>query len=281
MLNTCFAIPEIANIMLSNFFLLETFIKRTFDKRFFVSLQCRKPKTKNKMQSNNTTTTNQAAASYVAYYRVSTKKQGLGLEAQQANVQAFISQQGAALVAEFSEKESGKRSDRPKLDEALQLCKQTGAVLLVAKLDRLSRNVSFIFSLRDSGVKFQALDLPEFNTLSLGIFASMAQHERELISSRTKAALQALKQKGVKLGAPAATWNDSQRVASVEARRAAAAANEANRTAWGVVRSIRKNVPSITLAALAQTLNENGLLTAKGGSWRGNQVKRLIELFDK
>lgn len=129
---------------------------------------------------------------FVTYYRVSTQRQGrsgLGLEAQKAAAEQFLRQRGAIEVASFKEVESGKVNARPQLAAALLRCKQSHATLLVAKLDRLSRNAAFLLSLRDSGVRFQALDIPEANTLTLGVMAVLAQHERELISQRTRAAL--------------------------------------------------------------------------------------------
>ena len=123
---------------------------------------------------------------YVAYYRVSTKAQGdsgLGLEGQRSAVFNFVK---GTIVAEFTEVESGKNNQRAQLSAAIDRAKKENAVLVIAKLDRLSRNASFIFTLRDSGVNFQCVDMPDANTLTIGIFATLAQHERELISSRTK-----------------------------------------------------------------------------------------------
>ena len=140
---------------------------------------------------------------FVAYYRVSTAKQGrsgLGLEAQRASVQAYL--RDGRIVAEYVEVESGKRDDRPKLAQAIAHAQREGATLIIAKLDRLARSVAFIFALRDSGAKFIACDMPEANTLTIGLLAAMAQHERELISERTKAALAAKKARGFVLGSP-------------------------------------------------------------------------------
>src|SRR6056297_1708444 len=131
---------------------------------------------------------------FIAYYRVSTKQQGasgLGLEAQKTAVKNFIHSRGASEIPPpFTEIESGKNDDRQELRKAISRCKETGATLLIAKLDRLSRNASFIFTLRDelqqAGVDFIACDMPEANTLTIGIMATMAQHEREIISKRTK-----------------------------------------------------------------------------------------------
>ncbi|PLK42075.1 recombinase family protein [Emticicia sp. TH156] len=141
---------------------------------------------------------------YIAYYRVSTKKQGasgLGLEAQKFTASNFL-KEGDRIVKEFIEIESGKSNQRVQLDEAIKYARNNKLTLLVAKLDRLSRNVSFIFTLRDSGVDFVCADIPDANTLTIGIFATIAQHEREIISRRTKDALKAKKAKGYKLGSP-------------------------------------------------------------------------------
>lgn len=212
---------------------------------------------------------------FILYTRVSTQKQGLGIEAQKASAEEYVKANGGQIIAEYSEKESGKNDNRPQLSEALRACKKEGAALLIAKLDRLSRKVSFIFALRDSGVKFLALDLPEFNTLTLAIFAAMAQQERELTSQRTAAALKALKAKGVRLGAPNPTFTPEQRAASLESRRAAARENEANRRAFALI----AHVSGYNLSGLAGLLNESGFKTAKGGQWSATQVKRLMALF--
>jgi DNA invertase Pin-like site-specific DNA recombinase len=147
---------------------------------------------------------------YVAYYRVSTAKQGhsgLGLEAQRTAVSTFVG--NATILREYVEVESGKVNERPHLVAAIDYAKGKGATLVIAKLDRLSRNAGFIFALKDSGVDFQCADMPEANTLTIGIFATLAQHERELISSRTRAALQAKKKQGLTWSDIAATLNKS------------------------------------------------------------------------
>lgn len=139
--------------------------------------------------------------SFVAYYRVSTDRQGrsgLGLEAQQKAVRDYLS--GGDIVAEFIEVETGKRNDRPELERALAACRRHKAKLVIAKLDRLSRNLAFIATLMDAGAEFIAVDNPHANKLTLHILAAVAQHEREMIGERTKAALQAAKRRGVKLG---------------------------------------------------------------------------------
>src|SRR6266478_4839160 len=144
------------------------------------------------------------ASKFVSYLRVSTARQGksgLGLEAQREAVKQFVtSRAGRSIAPEFIEVESGKRNDRPELEKAIKRCRLTGATLVVAKLDRLSRNAAFLMTLRDSDVEFIAADLPEANTMTVGVMAVVAQHEREAISVRTKAALRAAKARGTKLG---------------------------------------------------------------------------------
>jgi DNA invertase Pin-like site-specific DNA recombinase len=140
---------------------------------------------------------------FVAYYRVSTDRQGqsgLGLDAQRAAVAGFVG--ARELIAEFTEVESGKRADRPQLAAALELCRRQRAMLVIAKLDRLARNVAFIANLMESGVEFTAVDMPYANRLTLHILAAVAEHEREMISARTKAALAAARARGVRLGRP-------------------------------------------------------------------------------
>jgi DNA invertase Pin-like site-specific DNA recombinase len=140
---------------------------------------------------------------FVAYLRVSTDRQGksgLGLDAQRTAVHQFVAQRGGEIIApEYREIESGKVNNRPELEKAMKRCRLTGATLLVAKLDRLSRNAAFLMTLKDSGVPFVAADMPDANTLTIGVMASLAQHEREMISKRTKAALEAARARGTKL----------------------------------------------------------------------------------
>src|SRR3954470_682484 len=139
----------------------------------------------------------------VAYYRVSTDKQGrsgLGLDAQREAVRAFLDGKGWPPVAEFVEVESGKRKDRPKLTEAMAACRLYGATLVIAKLDRLARNVAFVSALMESGVEFVAADFPQANRLTIHILAAVAEHEAEMVSKRTKDALAAAKARGQRLG---------------------------------------------------------------------------------
>ena len=142
---------------------------------------------------------------FISYLRVSTEKQarsGLGLEAQRAAVSTYLNGGKHVLLDEYVEVESGKRDDRPKLHKALKHCKVTGATLIIAKLDRLSRNARFLLELQESRVPFICADMPEANEMTIQILAVMAQHERKMISQRTKAALAAAKARGVKLGNP-------------------------------------------------------------------------------
>ena len=212
---------------------------------------------------------------YVTYYRVSTHRQGrsgLGLEAQRAAVEAFMNANGPrAEVASFTEVESGKHDDRPQLALAIRRCRKTKATLLVAKIDRLSRNASFLMRLRDEGVKFIAADLPDLNTLTLGIFASMAQYEREQISARTKAALAAARARGVELGNRSLGTPEGAR----RARKAAAARTLA------FDRGMRRHLDDArragckTLRAIAGYLIEQGVPTRRGGEWTAMSVLRL------
>ena len=165
---------------------------------------------------------------FIAYERVSTARQGasgLGLEAQRHSIDAFAASRNAEVLARFTEVESGRNPDRPELTKALHLSKITGATLVIAKLDRLSRNAAFLLTLRDSGVRFLAVDLPEANDLTVGIMALVAQAEREAISRRTKEALAVAKARGVRLGNPNGAEALKRAGKGAVALRAAVAAN--------------------------------------------------------
>lgn len=212
--------------------------------------------------------------SAIAYYRVSTAKQGasgLGLEAQQHSVAEFIGT--GKLLAEYTEVESGKNNVRPELQRAIDHAKRTSSTLVIAKLDRLSRNVAFIFTLRDSGVDFACADMPDANTLTIGIFAALAQHERELISQRTKAALAAKKARGHTLGTLA---NLTQEGRLLGAKRTSenARQNEANRRAKAMIEHLKKQ--NLTMRAIANYLNANGFRTVRGKEFFPATVRHLL-----
>src|SRR5215468_8449621 len=196
---------------------------------------------------------------FVAYFRVSTERQGksgLGLEAQRQAVLAYLNGGRWALVGEFTEIESGKRNDRPQLAAALAACKKLKAKLVIAKLDRLGRNVAFIATLMESGVEFVAVDNPHANKLTVHILAAVAQHEREMIAQRTKDALQAAKARGVVLGNP--------RLADVRDRAVANLKADADRFAKNVAPIIRE-IQSTGVAShrgIARSLNARGVATA-------------------
>ena len=243
-----------------------------------------------------------AEGKFVSYLRVSTAKQGasgLGIEAQRAAVAAFLNGGRWSLVRELVEMESGKRVDRPKLAEALALCRLHGAVLLVAKLDRLSRNAAFLFNLRDAGVRFIAADMPEANEMTVGIMAVVAEGERKAISKRTMEALAAAKVRlanlteeeradrvargrAVKLGA--VRWDhlqagggDRGRVAGIATRRAKASSRAADLAP--IIAELR-GAGVVTLAALASALNEKSIPAARGGAWSPVQVSRALIRVD-
>lgn len=215
---------------------------------------------------------------FVAYYRVSTTRQGksgLGLDAQRASVESWLNG-GATLVASFTEIESGKRNDRPELDKAFATCRVHRATLVVAKLDRLSRNAAFLLKLRDAGVNFVAVDMPDANTVCIGVMAMVAQQEREAISQRTRAALAAAKRRGVVLGTPA---NLTHR-----ARRAGTRASAATRTARAIERAqdLKATLDDlrrrgfVSLRQLADGLNARDIPAARGGLWTAAQVRRVV-----
>ncbi|AUD07160.1 resolvase [Spirosoma pollinicola] len=215
---------------------------------------------------------------YIAYYRVSTKSQGesgLGLEAQRTAVAGYVngSDRRAVIVAEFTEVELGKKDKRVELIAAIDRAMKEGAVLVIAKLDRLSRNASFIFTLHDSGVNFQCVDMPDANTLTIGIFATLAQHERELISQRTKAALSAKKAQGAILGKPENLTAEAQKK-GVAGNVRRAAENENNRRASSMIALMRQ--AGRNYVQIAAELNRAGFRTARGAQFQATQVKRLI-----
>lgn len=214
----------------------------------------------------------------MAYLRVSTDRQGrsgLGLEAQREAVRRHVeARQGTIIAPEYIEVESGKRNDRPELTKALKQCRLTGATLIVAKLDRLSRNAAFLMTLRDSGADFVAADLPDANTMTVGIMALVAQHEREAISARTKAALAAAKKRGVKLGG----LTSGSKVGNYQASGVVAAVARADAKAAELRETLDElSREGLSLNAIANRLNERGVLTSRGvsGGWTAKAVQRM------
>ncbi len=214
-------------------------------------------------------------AAFVAYLPVSTVRQGesgLGLEAQRAAVETFVGLHGGAIVTSYVEVETGKRWDRPELAKALCAARKAKATLLIAKLDRLARNVAFIANLMDAGVEFLACDQPFASRLTLHILAAVAEDEARRISKRTKAAPQAAKARGRKLGSPIA----AKTVAKARAARSAYAA-KANATTLAVVREVQKS-GVISLIGIARTLEARLVRTPAGRTqWQAVQVSRLLE----
>jgi DNA invertase Pin-like site-specific DNA recombinase len=212
----------------------------------------------------------------VSYLRVSTRQQGvsgLGLEAQRAAIEAYAAQRNGKVIETFTEVESGKLNSRPELLKALHLAKVTGATLVIAKLDRLSRNAAFLLTLRDSGVRFIAADMPDANDLTVGIMALVAQQEREAISRRTTEALAAAKARGVRLGNP----NGAAAIKRADKGNAAgvAAADSHAKNLHPVINCLASEGMT-SLGAVAEALNERGMLTPRGGRWHKSSVRNLL-----
>lgn len=221
-----------------------------------------------------------ANGKFVAYYRVSTAKQGasgLGLEAQQESVRSYLNGGRWKMVEEVTEIESGKWNDRPALAHALALCRIHKATLIIAKLDRLARNVNFISNLMESGVEFTAVDFPQANRLTVHILAAVAEHEAAMISGRTKSALQAAKARGVRLGTPR---HDLIALHAHKGTTASAKARTASARTWAadivpVICLIQADGVS-TLTGIADCLNGRGIPAPRGGTWSPVQVSRVL-----
>ena len=215
---------------------------------------------------------------YVAYYRVSTQKQGksgLGLEAQRKMVADFIACNGGELSAEFTEVESGKVDDRPELLAAMKHADLVGAKLLVGKLDRLSRDLHFITSLQKSKVEFAVCDLPGCDSFTINIYGALAQREREMISARTKAGLQAAKARGVSLGT-----NNLKREMVHEASAKGVEVIKHNADTFAakvlpVIRALQEQGSS--LRNIAAELDRLGVQTARGKQWTPTAVKNVLD----
>jgi len=214
---------------------------------------------------------------YVTYYRVSTQQQGrsgLGLEAQRAAVKVYLTGNVGKELATFTEVETGKANDRPQLAAALRRCRQTRSTLLVAKLDRLSRNAAFLLALQDAGTRFVAADMPDANEAMVGFMAILAQYERQAISDRTRAALGAAKARGVKLGNPRlkpGTRASAAVATAANSRRADSRSEELR----DVITDARGSGCK-SLRQIAAHLNALSIPTARGFTWSPASVKRVI-----
>lgn len=220
---------------------------------------------------------------FVAYYRVSTKRQGasgLGLEAQKQQVQDYLNGGQWELLEEFTEVESGRRNTRPELSKAIEFAQMMGATLVVAKLDRLSRDAAFLLKLRDDDVDFVCADLPDVNRMTVGVLALVAEYEAEQISKRTKAALAAAKARGKKLGTDnsaalrAAGKGNRDAVAKIKAD----ADKQARRKAT-LVRQLLNDGKNA--GQIAEHMNEIGVPTPRGGRWYDTSVRRLISRIER
>ena len=205
---------------------------------------------------------------FVAYYRVSTERQGrsgLGLEAQRAAVTQFLGGNNSTVICEFVEVESGGKSDRPKLGEALEACRRAKAVLLIAKLDRLARSVAFIANLMDSGMEFVAVDMPHASRFVLHVLAAVAEHERQIIGERTRAALAAAKARGVQLGVNGMI---------LAAKRKAEALAYAQTVQDAIAQA--RFTGATTTRQIADHLNKIGLPSRQGALWHPATVGRVL-----
>jgi DNA invertase Pin-like site-specific DNA recombinase len=230
-------------------------------------------------------------ADIIAYYRVSTKRQGdsgLGLDGQKTAVEAYARQLGARIVASYREVESGKRADRPELARALAHAKRSKATLVVAKLDRLARNVAFLSTLMRSGVDFVCCDNPHANKLTIHILAAVAEDEAERISARTKAALAAAKTRGTLLGSARPDhWKGKEdarlaglaRGRTIAAKAITAAATEAYADLLPNMKELREAGKS--LQNIADELNQLGHTTRRGKPWNAVQVSRVLDRAGK
>ena len=218
---------------------------------------------------------------YVVYYRVSTKKQGLsglGLEAQKTIVDNYI--KGNTVIAEFTEIETGKAANRPQLNMAMECCKANNATLLVAKLDRLARNLHFVTSLQAANIDFICCDMPTANRLTIHIIAAIAENEAQLISQRTKQALAEKKKQGVKLGNPHNNGLTKQSIEKgLQTRKQNALLNERNKQAATLILSMRNN--GAKWIDIVNQLNKNGFKTRRQCDFDITAVKRLYLRYEE
>lgn len=213
---------------------------------------------------------------FVAYTRVSTQKQSHGLDSQLDIINNWVKNRAGEVIHFLEEKVSGKINERPELSRAIEICKKENATLLIAKLDRLSRNVSFLFHIKDSGINIACCDLPELNTLTLGIFATMAQHERELISRRTKEGLKIAKAKGKKIGREKGYIRnkDITEKINIVKRQKAILRNERN---YKVILHLKNK--GLGNHQIAKELNMMGFTAPRGGRLQSNQIGQIINVF--
>lgn len=227
----------------------------------------------------------------VAYRRVSRQKQfksGLGLEAQEADIEKFAKDRRARIIAAYTEVESGKTDQRPQLTAALHHARVTGATLVIAKLDRLSRSASFTLALRDSGVRFVCCDMPEANDLTIGVLAVVAQAEAQAISRRTRDALQMARKRMEERGQRG--HPEVRRLGNPNGAAALKRAGKGNHAASAKVRKnadqrakdlapVLKSIQQagvVTLSAIADELNSREMMTARGGRWHASSVANLL-----
>lgn len=213
---------------------------------------------------------------YIAYYRVSRKEQGisgLGLSAQKSSVEKYVTSQDGIILKDFTEIETGtNKRERVEIHKAIQLAKNEGAVLVIAKLDRLARNVSFVSSLMDAGIEFLAVDMPSANNFTIHIFSALAEQEAKLISSRTKVALAELKKKGVKLGNPQNLTNEA-RAKGVNKIKENAMNNDRNRQAQSIILNCKEK--DMSYRQIADYLNQLNFKTRHGNKFYAPTVLQL------
>lgn len=213
---------------------------------------------------------------FVAYYRVSRKEQGisgLGLSAQKSSVEKYVTSQDGIILKDFTEIETGtNKRERVEIHKAIQLAKNEGAILIIAKLDRLARNVSFVSSLMDAGIEFLAVDMPSANNFTIHIFSALAEQEAKLISSRTKLALAELKKKGVKLGNPQNLTSEA-RAKGVNKIKENAMNNDRNRQAQSIILNCKEK--EMSYRQIADYLNQLNFKTRHGNKFYAPTVLQL------
>lgn len=211
---------------------------------------------------------------YIGYVRTSTGRQVIGLDEQTNKIYQFIQSTGGTLIEIVTEQQSGKNNNRVKLEYATNLCIKHGYTLLFTKLDRLSREVEFLFTLRNKGVKLRCIELPELNTLTLGIFGSVAQWERELISSRTKAALSQVRHHK-KLGTPE-NLNLEARTKGAQSIKSNRLENENWKKAKMFIDHFQMKYGYLNYNEISRQLNQNGYKTRNGCKFSSSIVRRLV-----